>query len=215
MARQVINLGETPSGTGGDTNRSANVKCNENFSELYEKMAQKGDNTDITSLSGLTTALSVEQGGTGASDSASARAALAMAQSGVNTDIIELQGLKVALSVSQGGTGSTNPIDACKAINALALGQANHSYGTELQNSGMPSISAIDGQPCSLTLHNGNNQYASAVMTFLRGGQFACHFGLDTDNQLKVGGWSFGNAAHRIYHEGNTTRAADGTLKAV
>ncbi|MFK3971200.1 hypothetical protein ACI2KS_10785 [Pseudomonas sp. NPDC087358] len=76
MARQVINLGEIPSGTGGDTNRSANVKCNENFTELYEKMAEKGANNDITSLSGLTTALSVAQGGTGVSSMANLLAAL-------------------------------------------------------------------------------------------------------------------------------------------
>lgn len=72
MAQQLIELGELPSGVGGDTNRSANVKCNENFKELYEATgalgegkADAGANSDITSLIGLTTALSEAQGGTG------------------------------------------------------------------------------------------------------------------------------------------------------
>lgn len=35
MAKQSINLGTQPSGVGGDTARSANVKINANFDELY------------------------------------------------------------------------------------------------------------------------------------------------------------------------------------
>lgn len=35
MARQNIELGTPPSGVGGDTPRSANLKVNANFSELY------------------------------------------------------------------------------------------------------------------------------------------------------------------------------------
>lgn len=65
MAQKLINLGEMPNGIGGDTNRSANVKCNENFTELYEGKAASGINRDITELAGLTTTLSLQQGGTG------------------------------------------------------------------------------------------------------------------------------------------------------
>lgn len=35
MAKQVIQLGTPPSGVGGDTPRSANIKINSNFDELY------------------------------------------------------------------------------------------------------------------------------------------------------------------------------------
>jgi hypothetical protein len=45
----------------------------------------------------------------------------------------------------------------------------------------------------------------AATMTFWRKGKFGCHFGLDTDNKLKVGGWSMGNVAHEILHAGNCT----------
>jgi len=176
--QQTINLGAPPSGEGGDTSRSANVKCNENFTELYETKVAKGDNRDITSLSGLTTPLSVEQG----------------------------------------GSGAKTPWDACINIGAVALGRDNRSTGTSLQNSSMPSIAGTTDQhhtKNSLILTNGGNSYASAVLTFLRDGNFGCHFGIDVDNHLKVGGWSMGPNSYRIYHEGNTTRSADGTLKAI
>jgi len=68
MSKQVINLGTAPTGVGGDTPRSAFTKSQANFDELYDSMvlkAAKGANSDITSLTGLTTALSVAQGGTG------------------------------------------------------------------------------------------------------------------------------------------------------
>jgi hypothetical protein len=39
MARQNIELGTAPSGVGGDTPRSANIKINANFSELYNAPA--------------------------------------------------------------------------------------------------------------------------------------------------------------------------------
>lgn len=177
MTQKIINLGQLPNGTGGDTNRSANVKCNENFTELYGKMAEKGANKDITALSGLTT----------------------------------------ALSISQGGTGAKQAADACRNIGALALNIHNRSTGTVLENVALAAIAHINPDRRvhgPLTLTNGGNKNACCVFTFHRVGDFACFFGLDTDNQLKVGGWSMG-AAHRIYHEGNTIKTSDGTLKAL
>jgi hypothetical protein len=52
--------------------------------------AHAGANSDITSLLGLSTPLSIGQGGTGANTSAAARAALGAAASGTNTDITSL-----------------------------------------------------------------------------------------------------------------------------
>lgn len=56
------------------------------FGKLQVSKAAKGANSDITSLAGLTTALSVVQGGTGASTEAGARTALAAR--GVNNRVI-------------------------------------------------------------------------------------------------------------------------------
>ena len=43
----------------------------------------------------------------------------------------------------------------------------------------------------------------AAYMCFHRPDQHAVFFGIDEDNQLKIGGWSAGNLAHLIYHSGN------------
>jgi len=59
-----------------------------------KSLAKKGANTDITSLGGLTTALSIEQGGTGARTPAAARAKL------------ELKGAAVMDAVGSVGNGS-------------------------------------------------------------------------------------------------------------
>ena len=45
---------------------------------------------------------------------------------------------------------------------------------------------------------------SAAAMCFLRNGSFGAYFGLDTDNQWKVGGWSYGAASYRVIHEGVT-----------
>lgn len=87
--------------------------------------AAAGINSDITSLAGLTTALSVSQGGTGANTVSSARAALGAAASGANNDITSLSGLVTALSVAQGGTGSNTPAGARTALSAAASGANN------------------------------------------------------------------------------------------
>lgn len=52
--------------------------------------AASGANSDITSLTGLTTPLSVAQGGTAGTTDTAARAALSAAKSGANTDITSL-----------------------------------------------------------------------------------------------------------------------------
>lgn len=39
---------------------------------------------------------------------------------------------------------------------------------------------------------------SGAIITFHRPGAYAINLGLDTDNQVKIGGWSFGAAAYKI-----------------
>lgn len=58
--------------------------------------------------------------------------------------------------------------------------------------------------------YNNSPTGAGAFMTFHRNGIFACYFGLDSDNQLKIGGWSFGAASYRIVHEGLTNPVLSG-----
>jgi hypothetical protein len=78
-----------------------------------------------------------------------------------------------------------------------------------------PNIAAlVNNQNVAFTIANANNNSASAVMGFLRDGQFGAFFGLDTDNQWKVGGWSTGAVAYRVIHEGLTNWNCPGQLGA-
>ena len=79
--------------------------------------ASSGANSDITSLTGLTTPLSVAQGGTGANSNAGTAYAL----KGANSDITSLTGLTTPLSVGQGGTGVTN-------LTGLVKGSASSAF---------------------------------------------------------------------------------------
>lgn len=77
MAKQTINLGAIPSGSGGDTQRSAFTKTQANFDEIY------------TALGGTTipSALPVAKGGTGGTTAAAARTALGLKTAAV-ADIV-------------------------------------------------------------------------------------------------------------------------------
>lgn len=55
----------------------------------------------------------------------------------------------------------------------------------------------------ALQVNNGGNNAAGALMSFHREGSFAAYFGLDTDNQFAVGGWSMGARRFKLWHEGN------------
>lgn len=70
MAKQDINLGTQPTGVGGDTNRSANLKTNANITELYKAMggSLNGGNGSV-----LPNSLPIANGGTGATTAAEAR----------------------------------------------------------------------------------------------------------------------------------------------
>jgi hypothetical protein len=85
--------------------------------------ASSGANSDITSLSGLSTPLSVAQGGTGATSNA----ATAFALKGANSDITSLTactiitGLTTPLSVAQGGTGAATLTGVIKGNGTSAI----------------------------------------------------------------------------------------------
>lgn len=72
MARQTINLGTAPTGQGGDTPRSANVKIDANFDELYDALGAGG------APKVLPAALPVAKGGTGGTTQATARSGLGL-----------------------------------------------------------------------------------------------------------------------------------------
>lgn len=55
------------------------------------------------------------------------------------------------------------------------------------------------------------NGTGAAMMTFHRPDAYASYLGIDTDNQWKIGGWSAGAVAYKLWHEGNFALAAPDT----
>jgi hypothetical protein len=117
--------------------------------------ALAGANSDITSLSGLTTALSILQGGTGATTAAAAPFAL----KGANSDITSLSGLTTPLSVAQGGTGLTagvsskiQSISASVAASALTItaGVLALDFRSATLTSG--TVTTVSGTPANLVV---------------------------------------------------------------
>ncbi|MBU6957213.1 hypothetical protein KRR23_05605 [Pseudomonas sp. CVAP len=66
MGKQAINLGTPPTGIGGDTPRSANIKINSNFDELYaaDLVNYKRSNVlgTVSQASGVPTGAVIERG---------------------------------------------------------------------------------------------------------------------------------------------------------
>ena len=62
---------------------------------------------------------------------------------------------------------------------------------------------ATTTQPGGVQVMAAQNVADAAYISFHRAGAFATYFGIDTDNQLKVGGWSHAGVAYKIWHDGN------------
>jgi hypothetical protein len=105
-------------------------------SNVNSNAAENGTNASITRLNGLTTPLSVSQGGTNATTAAAALTSLGAAvagalgssgitgaaASGANSDITSLSALSTPLSIGQGGTGGNSASAARSALSAAASG---------------------------------------------------------------------------------------------
>ncbi|MCR8636193.1 hypothetical protein [Paenibacillus radicis (ex Xue et al. 2023)] len=63
------------------------------------------------------------------------------------------------------------------------------------------------------TFEVGSNAGNASYFTLHRHGEFAAYFGLDTDNYLKLGGWSFGNVAYKLWTEQLLRNNGNGTLE--
>lgn len=122
------------------------------------------------------------------------------------------------LQVANGGTGGTTPGTARTALGVpsieqvLHIGTVNTSAGTYVESTLVPNIAAItdtgNNDNAALTVSNGGNNFAASVLQFHRLNQHRAYFGLDIDNQWKVGGGSMGPVAYALWHQGNFNPSA-------
>ncbi|WP_426727888.1 phage tail protein [Enterobacter cloacae complex sp. 326A8] len=152
-----------------------------------KSLAKKGENSDITSLSGLTTALSIAQGGTGAKNAADARTNLGLGSSATK-DV---------------GTGSGNVMQ----VGAFGFG-GRPSAGFENFDA-TQTISGVTDNPAP-----GYNMFGMTILHSVSGYalQYAARnlsgFHWRTlENGVK-------NPWIKVYDTNNTTKSSDGTLKA-
>ena len=162
--------------------------------------AAKGANDDITSLSGLTTALSISQGGTGDKTAAGARTNLGLGDSAIKNT----------------GEGDNNVL----VSGAFGLGSKNlpvigdiwdKSQGTRFCNvtpttSGGPGMYGSGIRLSDRNIGSGSTPVAQqSFAALILSGKIIQFMNMSDGNDS---GWM------QIYHTGNTTRASDGTLKA-
>jgi len=145
--------------------------------------AASGTNSDITSLTGLSTPLSIAQGGTAATTDAAARTALGAAASGTNSDITALSppsGLTVGSPT--GGAQGVGTVNATGIfINGVGVGTGSGSVTNVALAA--PSIFSVTGSPVTtsgtLTL-----SYSGTALPTANGGTGQTSF---TDGQLLIG----------------------------
>ena len=105
------------------------------------------------------------------------------------------------------GSGSGLDADLLDGLNSTAFGRlaSANSWAGATNEFTDPSNSALassnDSRHYNLAVYG--NGTGPALLSFHRPGAYAAYFGLDTDNIWKVGGWSMGSAAYKVWHEGN------------
>lgn len=122
--------------------------------------------------------------------------------SGLDADLLDGQEPS-ALSVnSAANAGNADTVDGYHASN---IGDAHVHTGT-FGKSGSGLTIAAGGAALYPDVQGQGG--GAAGISFHRPNAYAVNFGLDTDNVLKIGGWSMGNASYKIWHDANRPESA-------
>lgn len=137
--------------------------------------AKKGANTDITSIAGLTTPLSLGQGGVGSTTDTGARANLSAAKIGVNSDITQLA------TLTGGVTGLTTGTAASSGIVGEVL--------TAVSASSVATSSGVSVNLATLSLPAGEWELSDSVQITNSGNVTTLSFGTSTTSVTLPTNW--------------------------
>lgn len=104
--------------------------------------------------------------------------------------------------------GSTFAVPALSAAVASFSGlvtfstSANFTGGTASFQGTTGAMATSSGSLARLEIKSNGASTDAAYMQFHRSGYYAAYFGIDADNYWKVGGWSAGAVAYKVFHEG-------------
>ncbi len=115
---------------------------------------------------------------------------------------------KVVTVNGQAADGSGNvSLSASAVTGAVDTTTVQTITGRKTVQSGAGLVAQTTTGLGALEINSVNDLHA-AMIAFHRPGQYAVYFGLDTDNVLKVGGWSAGAVSYTLLHSGNFTNYA-------
>ena len=122
-----------------------------------------------------------------------------LARNGLSTGLVSS-----TVELAAGATIVENLGRAMGRINQRVL-RTGDSMSGSLDVQSIHGHIGMPGRAGQVEVRGGNNQWSAAAITFHRNNSvngYAINFGVDTDNQLKIGGWSEPNRAYRIWHDG-------------
>jgi hypothetical protein len=145
--------------------------------------AAAGANSDITAITGLTTALTVAQGGTGATTASAARSNLGAAASGSNSDITALTNAAgIQFGAPTGGAQGLGTLNATGLfINGVGVGTGSGSVTSVAAT--VPSFLSVTGSPIT-TSGTLALSYSGTALPVANGGTGQTTY---TDGQLLIG----------------------------
>ncbi|HEX4843202.1 MAG TPA: hypothetical protein VFV57_05985 [Limnobacter sp.] len=193
---------DVPTRTGGDASGLWNISVSGNAATATVLQTARNINgvsfngsSDITVTANTTNSVTFNNGGGGGASGSSFNGGGALTVS-YNT-----VGAPSTTGANASGTWGINITgNAGTVTNGVYLNGTQTITGIKDFTSSNTGIANSAGNLATLEAYGSGG---AAFMAFHRPGQYAAYFGLDSDNQWKVGGWSMGAVAYPILHSAN------------